>query len=95
VGDHEYSLSLAPSAQRALVEGPPKVLPLAVAAAVAGFITGPLLDNPQRLGKPLVGELSAYRSARRGAYRVVYRIDDVAHLVHVVRIDHRVDVYRP
>jgi mRNA-degrading endonuclease RelE of RelBE toxin-antitoxin system len=95
VSDHVYSLSLAPSARRALVEGPPKGLPLAVAAAVAEFLTGPLLDNPQRLGKPLVGKLSTYRSARRGAYRVVYRIDDLALLVHVVRIDHRADVYGP
>jgi mRNA-degrading endonuclease RelE of RelBE toxin-antitoxin system len=35
-----------------------------------------------------------YHSARRGAYRVIYRIDDAEQVVHVVRIDHRVDVYR-
>jgi mRNA interferase RelE/StbE len=92
--DYAYSLSLSPAARRALVEGPPKGLPLAVAAAITEFLTGQLLDNPQQVGKPLVGELSGYRSARRGAYRVVYRIDDVALLVHVVRIDHRADVYR-
>lgn len=89
-----YSLSLAPSAERALTEGPPKGLPLAVAAAVTEFLTGPLLANPQRLGKPLVGQLRGYHSARRGAYRLVYRIDDTAHVVHVVRIDHRADIYR-
>jgi mRNA-degrading endonuclease RelE of RelBE toxin-antitoxin system len=89
-----YSLSLASSAQRALTEGPPKGLPLAVAAAVTEFLTGPLLANPKRLGKPLVGQLHGYHSARRGAYRVVYRIDDTAHVVHVVRIDHRADIYR-
>jgi mRNA-degrading endonuclease RelE of RelBE toxin-antitoxin system len=89
-----YSLSLAPSAERALAEGPPKGLPLAVAAAVTEFLTGPLLANPQRLGKPLVGQLRGYHSARRGAYRVVYRIDDTAHVVHVLRIDHRADIYR-
>ena len=90
---HGYSLSLAPSARRMLTEGPPKGLPLSVATAVTEFLTGPLLDNPQRLGKPLVGQLRGYHSARRGAYRVVYRIDDAAHVVHVVRIDHRADVY--
>jgi mRNA-degrading endonuclease RelE of RelBE toxin-antitoxin system len=26
---------------------------------------------------------------------VVYRIDEPARIVHVVRIDHRADVYRP
>jgi mRNA interferase RelE/StbE len=94
VSDHPHSLSLAPSARRALTEGAPKGLPLPVAAAVTELLTGLLLDNPQRLGKPLVGELRGYHSARRGAYRVVYRIDDTARVVHVVRIDHRADIYR-
>jgi mRNA-degrading endonuclease RelE of RelBE toxin-antitoxin system len=31
---------------------------------------------------------------RRGAYRVIYRIDETEWIVHVVRIDHRADVYR-
>jgi mRNA-degrading endonuclease RelE of RelBE toxin-antitoxin system len=66
---------------------------LAVAAAVTEFLTGPLLDNPHRVGKALTRELADYHSARRGAYRVVYRIDEAARTVHVVRIDHRADVY--
>ena len=203
-----YRLSLAPSPRRALVEGPPRGLPLAVATAVTGFLTGALLDNPQQAGrpspaprrptarmplptqvmrigrvpdndlvladldvsrhhaelrksptgsyeivdlnshngtfvngqqvtskllteedlisighstlrlegaelvqfvddepdevtltaqdlegKPLTRELSGYQFARRGAYRVVYRIDDAARTVHVVRIDHRSSAY--
>jgi len=68
-------------------------LPLAVAMAVGEFITGPLLERPYVVGKPLARELAGYRSARRGAYRVVYRVDEQAHAVHVVRIDHRADVY--
>ncbi len=67
---------------------------MAVAAAVTEFLTGALLDNPHRVGKPLARELSGYYSARRGAYRVVYRIDQPARTVHVVRIDHRAGVYR-
>ena len=39
----------------------------AVAMAVGEFISGPLLDNPHRVGKPLTRELAAYHSARRGA----------------------------
>ncbi len=39
-------------------------------------------------------ELAGYFSARRGPYRVIYRIDDDKHVVHVVRIDHRANVYR-
>jgi mRNA-degrading endonuclease RelE of RelBE toxin-antitoxin system len=89
-----YRLSLAPAARRALTEGPPPTgLPLAVAAAVGEFITGALLVKPYVVGKPLTNELAAYHSARRGAYRVVYRIDDKTRTVHVVRIDHRADVY--
>jgi mRNA interferase RelE/StbE len=94
VSDEAYTLSLAPASRRVLTEAPPRGLPVAVAAAVTEFLTGPLLDNPHRVGKPLTRELAGYHSARRGAYRVVYRIDESAHAVHVVRIDHRVDVYR-
>jgi mRNA-degrading endonuclease RelE of RelBE toxin-antitoxin system len=93
VSDEAYRLSLAPAARRALTEGPPVGLPLAVATAVAEFITGAPLDNPYVVGKPLANELASYHSARRGAYRVVYRIDDTTRTVHVVRIDHRADVY--
>ncbi len=63
----------------------PQTLPL--------LLAGVLLDNPQRVGKPLSRELAGYHSARRGAYRVVYRIDEATRVVHVVRIDHRADVY--
>jgi mRNA-degrading endonuclease RelE of RelBE toxin-antitoxin system len=93
VSDEAYRLSLGPAARRALTEGPPVGLPLAVATAVAEFITGALLDNPHVVGKPLANELAGYHSARRGAYRVVYRIDGTQRTVHVVRIDHRADVY--
>ena len=203
-----YRLSLARSPRRALVEGPPRGLPLAVATAVTGFLTGALLDDARKMGqpspaprrpkarmplparamrigrvpdndlvladldisrhhaelrksptgsyeivdlnshngiyvngqqvtskllteedlisighstlrlegaelvhfvddepdevtltaqdlegKPLTRELAGYQFARRGAYRVVYRIDDAARTVHVVRIDHRSSAY--
>jgi mRNA interferase RelE/StbE len=85
-----FQLQVAPSAARSLER-----LPESVAAAVVGFLTGPLLDEPKRVGKPLVGQLAGYRSARRGAYRVVYAVDEANSLVLVVRIEHRADVYRP
>ncbi len=64
------------------------------AAAVVEFMTGPLLDNPRRVGGELQRELVGLRSARRGAYRIVYEIveDDNAVVVH--RIDHRRHAYR-
>ena len=94
MSDEAYALSLAPAACRVLAEAPPRGLPVAVAAAVTEFLTGALLDSPHRVGKPLARELAGYHSARRGAYRVVYRIDESARTVYVVRIDHRADVYR-
>jgi mRNA interferase RelE/StbE len=94
VTDEAYTLSLASSARRVLVEAPPRGLPLAVAAAVTEFLIGPLLDNLYLAGRPLTRELRGYHSARRGAYRVIYRIDESERTVHVVRIDHRADVYR-
>lgn len=83
-----YELQMAPSAERALAR-----LPEFAAAAIVEFVTGPLLDAPERLGHPLVFELQGYLCARRGAYRVVYRVVDERY-VRVVRIDHRADVYR-
>lgn len=69
-------------------------LPEPVAWAVIELITGPLLENPQRVGRELRDELTGIWSARRGDFRVLYRIDDARHEVHVLRIDHRRDVYR-
>ena len=85
-----YELRVAASAARSLDR-----LPEAVAAAIVEFMTGQLLDDPKRVGKPLTRQLAGYWSARRGAYRVVYALDEQAGLVLVARIDHRADVYRP
>ena len=84
-----WDLRVAASAERTLAR-----LPGSVAAAIVKFMVGPLREDPKRVGKPLQRELAGYRSARRGAYRVVYRLDDAANEVRVVRIEHRADVYR-
>lgn len=89
-----YELDLAPAARRVLEVGPPRGLPLAIAVAVADFVRGPLLAEPYRVGKPLTFELEGYHAARRGVYRVVYRVDEDKRVVNVVRIEHRADVYR-
>jgi mRNA interferase RelE/StbE len=59
------------------------------------FIVGPLLDNPHRVGKQLRPPLDDRYSARRGTYRVIFRIDDSSHTVTVVDVAHRRDAYRP
>ena len=88
MNEARYRVVMAPSAGRAL-----KRLPEKIAAACVEFILGPLAENPHRIGKPLMGPLEGRYSARRGAYRVIYRIDDAAHVINVSRVDHRADVY--
>ena len=85
-----WTLRVAASAERQLAR-----LPDRVAAAVVEFMVGPLCENPPRVGHPLQRELAGLWSARRGAYRVVYEMDDQARTVTVLRIEHRSDVYRP
>ena len=70
-------------------------LPPKVAAAIVEFVTAVLPENPPRLTKPLTGDLEGYRSARRGDYRVIVRLDDAAHIVILHRVAHRAHVYRP
>jgi mRNA interferase RelE/StbE len=84
-----YELRLSRSARWALTE----TLPESVAAAVWQFVSGPLLDNPHRVGKRLRYELEGYYSARRGQYRVIYRIDDHEVIVDSIKISHRGDAY--
>lgn len=70
-------------------------LPDKIATAVLEFIVGPLLQNPHRVGRALRGDLAGLHAARVGSYRVVYEIDEAAHTVTVLDIDHRADMYRP
>lgn len=85
-----YSLIIAPTARRQLAER----LPEAVGSAAYEFVVGPLLDNPQRVGKRLRPPLDDRHTARRGTYRVIYRIDHNLHTVSVLDVGHRRDAYR-
>lgn len=69
-------------------------IPPRYAVAIVEFVTAVLPTNPQRLGKPLQGELEGLHGARRGDYRVIYRIDEQRRAVFVIRVDHRHRVYR-
>ena len=89
--EDEYELVLTPPARRSLTERLPEV----VAAAVIEFLTTALVRQPQRVGKPLRGELAGVWAARRGTYRVLYRLREDMREVIAVRIEHRKDVYRP
>lgn len=85
-----WSLQVAASAERTLAR-----LPEGVAAAIVEFLVGPLIESPEQVGRPLQRELAGYHSARRGAYRIVCRVVADEHVVRVVRIEHRADIYRP
>lgn len=89
--ERPYRIELSRPATRALVRLNPKIVD-----AVLRFLVGPLSENPMRATKPLGAELAGLRAGYVGiAYRVLVRVDEEAHLVIVMRIAHRADVYRP
>jgi mRNA-degrading endonuclease RelE of RelBE toxin-antitoxin system len=90
LAEESYELRTTSTVRRALSE----TLPEAVAAAAYEFIIGPLLADPYRIGKKLLTPMDDRFSARRGTYRVIYRIDDKDRVVTVVDVAHRRDAYR-
>lgn len=85
-----YAIRFTATARRAIAEK----LPEPVAAAALELITGALRLAPHRVGRQLQPPLDDRHSARRGTYRVLYRIDDTAHTVTVLDVRHRGDAYR-
>lgn len=79
-----YEVEITPEGLRHLNELPEKVR-----AAVLELVFGDMSEDPRRVGKPLVGELSGLWSARRGDYRVVYEIDAEPRVVLIHRMQHR------
>lgn len=84
-----YEVRISARAERDLLRLPEKI-----GAACLAFIFGPLTGQPYRLGGALHGQLVGLYSARRGSYRIVYRIDDEANRIDIIHIDHRRHVYR-
>jgi mRNA interferase RelE/StbE len=82
----QFNVAWTPTAQRALQRLPEKV-----ATAAIEFIYGPLASHPQRVGKTLRFDLEGLHNARRGDYRIIYRVDE---RVTIIAIEHRADVYR-
>lgn len=79
---------------RTAARQPAEHLPEPVAAACVEFIFGALADSPFRVGAALRPPFEGQWRARRGEYRVRYRIDDPDHVVYVLDVDHRRDIYR-
>ncbi len=89
-----FDVRFQPAARRAIAQRAiAQRLPEAVAAAVLAFCEAALALNPHRVGKPLFGPLAGCHGARRGTYRIVYRIDEANRAVHVLDIDHRAEIY--
>jgi len=87
--DEAWSVQLAPAAARALER-----LPHKIAAAIAEFITVSLPGDPYRISKPLRFQFEGWRVARRGDYRVTFRILPDDRVLYVGRIEHRAHAYR-
>lgn len=82
-----YSVSFAPSARREFLK-----LPGNLRARLAPRIEA-LAENPRPNGAKALAGIDALR-IRIGDFRVVYRVEDAAVLVLVLRIAHRREVYR-
>ena len=85
-----YTVIFSRQARRNLNEH----LPLEVAAAAMETIDGPLTTNRHRAGTPLDEPFDGYHSARRGTYRIIYRITEDKHTVEIHSIRHRREAYR-
>ena len=85
----DFAVAWTSPARRAL-----RSLPEKAATAAVEFIYGSLAENPRRVGKPLRRVLLGLHSARRGDYRIIYRINDDSATIEIVALEHRSDAYR-
>ena len=85
----EWSVRFSPAAARSIDR-----LPHKVAAAIVEFVTATLAADPVRLSKPLRFELTGWRVARRGDYRVTLKLNDEERVLYIGRVEHRAHVYR-
>lgn len=84
-----YSVSIKASAGKELAAISAKADRARIVAKVHG-----LADNPRPHGsEKLAGPGDRYR-IRQGNFRIIYFIDDSAHLVTIFKIGNRKDVYR-
>ena len=83
-----YSLVIKRSAEKEL-----KKLPVGDLRRVVDRIRGLTQQSRPSGCEKLSGEAERYR-IRQGDYRIVYGIDDSVHVVEIVKIGHRREVYR-
>jgi mRNA interferase RelE/StbE len=85
-----YMVLLSRRARRNLHEN----LPLEAAIAATETIQRAIAVSPYRAGKPLNEPFDGYHAARRGTYRIIYRINEAKRTAEIHSIRHRRDAYR-
>ncbi|RUL90958.1 type II toxin-antitoxin system RelE/ParE family toxin [Verrucosispora sp. FIM060022] len=85
-----YTVMFSRQARRNLHED----LPLEVAVAATETIQHAIAVNPYRAGKPLDEPFDGFNFARRGTYRIIYRVNEAKRVVEIHSIRHRRDAYR-
>ncbi|HEV2953190.1 MAG TPA: type II toxin-antitoxin system RelE/ParE family toxin [Candidatus Dormibacteraeota bacterium] len=86
----QWSVELSGPARRGLER-----LPAKIAGAALEFMAGALVDEPTRVGKPLRLDRVGEYTARRGSWRTIYALDTDRHLIRILAIGPRSEVYRP
>ena len=84
-----YSVLIKTSAAKELEAVEPRAQRVRIVARIEALARTPRARGSQKLA----GDDERYR-IRQGAYRVVYSIDEEAHVVEIVKIGHRREVYR-
>lgn len=85
----KYSVRLKASAVREIEQIEPKKVRRQIVKRI-----GALAENPRPPGcEKISGQSNRYR-IRQGAYRIVYSVEDEALVVFVVKVGHRIAVYR-
>ena len=82
-----YSIGLTRSAERDLRKISKSHIPVLVRRIRA------LGQNPRPSGLILLRGQNRYYRIRQGDYRIVYEVNDTGHLVTVIKIGHRREVY--
>ena len=88
-GNKHYSIEYL----KPVVDKDIPALPKKIRGTIKRAIETRLVTDPISFGKPLQYSLKGHRRLRVGNYRVVYRIDVDNHVVIIVAIQHRKEVY--
>lgn len=90
VGTVAHSVEWTPPARRDIA----RLLPKVTLTVITYVNHRRLAENPQRLTKPVSGELPHLRSARNRDYRTPFRLDDQLAALWIIRVDHHAHAYR-